>query len=716
MNKRTLILGLIFATTVSGTLYSQKLSPFTEAMLSKTAAAARVNGMAGQDESDLAGSEIRVFIRYNHPAALDSIRQCGGTVQVQYEGTVTASLPIDQLRRISSLNEIDFVEAGVPVNLLCERVKKEAQVDYIQSGTDLPKAYTGKGVVIGIVDLGLEYNHMAFRDASGEGLRIKRVWNQSSSTGKAPAKYGYGIELSSYDEIVAATCDSGNGFHATHVTNIATGSDPKTKNSGIAPDAEIVFVSFGTNSSDVANAIQYIFEYADEVDKPCVINMSLGSHMGPHDGTSSLDKLIDELTGPGRIIVGAVGNEGESKMHVHKKFTDSDNTVKTMLAYSSDKAKEATALEIWGDTGSNLKVKVGIADPLKGRIVAQSEFFSTETDTQDFASFHYDDCGAECVFFMYTVTNDFNRPNVYIEVNADEMAANRKPCIIIEGEDGHEVNMWNVGAESFTSANRTGWTDGDYDMSAGEIGGTAKRIISVGSFNTRKAVRPYWNPNNIYSFDYITLDEVSPFSSHGPTADGRLKPEVIVGGMIVVSAVSQYDATGGFAPDQSIDRTYDSQGKAYYYAIDAGTSMAAPAVTGSIALWLEAKPDLTPEEALDVIKASSTADKHTGTDIPNNSAGYGKLNAYKGIQYLINGGSSLDAPAVSADDAARVWTEGSVIHCVSPVSGNVGLYTASGTHVASWNAEPGMNAYSTATTPGVYIIHLPDGTSAKIRL
>ena len=47
-------------------------------------------------------------------------------------------------------------------------------------------------------------------------------------------------ELSSYDEIVAATCDSGNGFHATHVTNIATGSDPKTKNSGIAPDAEIV--------------------------------------------------------------------------------------------------------------------------------------------------------------------------------------------------------------------------------------------------------------------------------------------------------------------------------------------------------------------------------------------------------------------------------------------------------------------------------------------
>ena len=215
---------------------------------------------------------------------------------------------------------------------------------------------------------------MAFRDASGEGLRIKRVWNQSSSTGKAPAKYGYGVELSSYDEIVAATCDSGNGFHATHVTNIATGSDPKTKNSGIAPDAEIVFVSFGTNSSDVANAIQYIFEYADEVDKPCVINMSLGSHMGPHDGTSSLDKLIDELTGPGRIIVGAVGNEGESKMHVHKKFTDSDNTVKTMLAYSSDKAKEATALEIWGDTGSNLKVKVGIADPLKGRIVAQSEF------------------------------------------------------------------------------------------------------------------------------------------------------------------------------------------------------------------------------------------------------------------------------------------------------------------------------------------------------
>ena len=101
-----------------------------------------------------------------------------------------------------------------------------------------------------------------------------------------------------------------------------------------------------------------------------------------------------------------------------------------------------------------------------------------------------------------------NRPNVYIEVNADEMAANRKPCIIIEGEDGHEVNMWNVGAESFTSANRTGWTDGDYDMSAGEIGGTAKRIISVGSFNTRKAVRPYWNQTT------STLSTISPLTKY----------------------------------------------------------------------------------------------------------------------------------------------------------------------------------------------------------
>ena len=120
-----------------------------------------------------------------------------------------------------------------------------------------------------------------------------------------------------------------------------------------------------------------------------------------------------------------------------------------------------------------------------------------------------------------------NRPNVYIEVNADEMAANRKPCIIIEGEDGHEVNMWNVGAESFHIGQPHRMDRRDYDMSAGEISGTAKRIISVGSFNTRKAVRPYWNPNNIYSFDYITLDEVSPFSSHGPTADGRLNREVI---------------------------------------------------------------------------------------------------------------------------------------------------------------------------------------------
>lgn len=716
MNRKILIL-LTLAAAGSLGLRAQRLSPLTQSLIYNLESQA-TQPMSQHSPSlrsvGADASSVRVFVTYSDADVLTAIERLGGQVHTSFANTVTASLPVSALAELGSTPGVEFVEVGVAVNTLCEQGKKLSEVADVHSGKDLPAAFTGRGVVVGLVDIGMEYNHMAFRDESGQKLRLSRVWNQSAVTGRAPAKFGYGVEYTQEDEIIGASYDTASGYHATHVANIAAGSDPGTKNSGMAPGAELVFVNFATNATDVVNGIQYIFDYADEVGKPCVINLSLGAHMGPHDGTSVIDRFIDQAVGPGRIIVGAVGNEGEALMHIHKQFTEGDTEVKTMLSFTDSSAKAQSAADIWGDAGSDFTVTVGVADPLKGRIIAESKEFLPSQKGPDFALFRYDQCGAEVTFRVYGVQNDQNRPNIYMEIYCEEMSGNRKPFIRVNGQEGHEVHLWNVGAQSFTSAGRNGWTEGDAECSVGEIGGTANRIIAVGAYNSRRSVRPLGS-TSITVFDFFNTKEISSFSSHGPTADGRLKPDVVAPGMMVVSAVNQHDQVS-FSPSGCVDCTYDSKGRAYYYGIDAGTSMASPFVTGTVALWLEAFPELTPEQAKEALHASATVDKYCGDEVPNNVAGYGKLNSYKGIKYLVQQASlgQIDA-APATDGLCRVWAEGSEAKCASAISGTAAVYTTSGTLLRHWAITEGLNTLSLPAR-AIYIVALPDGSTAKLAL
>lgn len=138
--------------------------------------------------------------------------------------------------------------------------------------------YTGKGVVIGIVDNGFQYDHVDFLNADKSDTRIKRVWDQHG-TGNAPEGFGYGAEYKTTAEIRAAKYDLTSGFHATHVSGIASGSDKSTPYYGVAPDADLVFVSFKSTNAQIVDGIKYVFDYAKSVGKPAVVNISLGSHM-----------------------------------------------------------------------------------------------------------------------------------------------------------------------------------------------------------------------------------------------------------------------------------------------------------------------------------------------------------------------------------------------------------------------------------------------------
>ena len=311
------IIFALLAASAFGPLGAQTLSPDLQIMLHEQQTTKHLTSTETNEKQSM-----RLYVRYSNLEALNGLSALG--IQVLPEissGYATAVVPMDKLAEAAKIPGIEYIERGGEPKLRMRYARAKAQIDQMHKDAwnMVGKGYTGKGVVVGIIDTGLEFTHVNFRDADGN-LRIKRVWKQGGTGGAAPQKFGYGVEYNTADQIKAAVYDTPSQTHGTHVTGIAAGSERTTNLYGVAPDADIVFVSFGESNADIANAIRYIFDYADEVEKPCVINMSLGSHQGPHDGTSALDRVIDSMVGPGRIIVGACGNEGQNKLHINKKF------------------------------------------------------------------------------------------------------------------------------------------------------------------------------------------------------------------------------------------------------------------------------------------------------------------------------------------------------------------------------------------------------------
>ena len=144
-------------------------------------------------------------------------------------------------------------------------------------------------------------------------LRIVRVYMPCDSTGTHPVVGGEelpGSEYTTPGEIAALTTDDSTYYHGTHTTGTAAGSFMDNGLHGVATGAQIVACGMPDEELtdfNVANSIKYIFDYADKVGLPAVINMSIGSQDGAHDGTSPLCQLFKEASAPGRICVVSAG-------------------------------------------------------------------------------------------------------------------------------------------------------------------------------------------------------------------------------------------------------------------------------------------------------------------------------------------------------------------------------------------------------------------------
>ncbi len=717
-------LSLIVILLLSGGLVSaQKLAPNAQALLS----------WPQQEKSLLknasnAPETMKAFITVNNLNVTDSIVALGGKVSVITDELLTGELPLDALQVISELDGVVYIKAASPVRQLLDEARRVSGVDEAHNPDNSTGkgAFTGKGVIIGIIDSGFEYDHLDFYTTDGTTSRVKRVWNQNSTAGGSPTGYGYGTEYDTVEEMRAAQYDNYSDYHATHVTGIAAGGDKLSPFYGVAPDAELVFVSYRDANTDIMDAIKYIFDYADSVDKPCVINISIGSHYGPHDGTSELDRAIDQLTGPGRIIVGAAGNEAQYNLHASEVLTADDKQLKTMIGYENESTKRAI-LDVWGAIGKDIKAKAVVADPVKGTILKEGTELSCRNNAGDSHKLEVtsEDCGITgWIGIGVSIDPVNNRPNVFVQSDVSKMATNRRMGIVLTGEEGDEIHVWHSYYGDLLSGRISWeWTAGDNSYTVGEIGGTANRIIAVGSYTTKLSYIDVDGYTNAINPEFAgEINDISTFSSLGPTLDGRIKPDVCAPGAAIISAASRYYVQGreglGIAA-----QTTNSAGKSYQYYVNLGTSMAAPFVTGTVALWLQADPTLTPEDVKSIINRSAKRDEYTGTDLPNNWWGAGKLDSYAGLLIAVDPTSveelemAMSLLKVTANRDAK-----NLQFFFADDKGELGLnvkaYDTMGHLVDSYRVNANGQTVSTeGLAHGLYILHVEcDGVYRSVKV
>jgi subtilisin family serine protease len=519
---------------------------------------------------------------------------------------VTARIPLD---RVQILRQLPYVQSLKSSQILKPALK--STVEEIKARPDLlpPAAggQQGKGTIVSIIDYGCDFVHSNFRNPDGS-TRILALWDQNASPG-ASSHLGYGrvhtqteidAALRSVEPYISLGYDPGRASHGTHVMDIACGNGGGSRVPGVAPSADIIFVQI--SASDVAwegrdvvgsnfggsvqllEAIQFIFEQAG--DRPCAINISLGTNGGPHDGTNLVEQGIDAIVTakPNRAVVIAASNSYEDGIHASGKVTPGSFIDLVWQIGQFDFTHNE--MEIWYGKDDKFQVELIDRDDRsigKVDLGASAEIFSQTN---------------ELLFFVAHRQGDPNNGDntIGIFMNTQAMSSSLPPQLKIRLHgvtiNNGQFHAWierdDLGQSSFAPPHDNSHTLGS--ISCG------RQSIAVGSYDAHTSGQP-----------------LSYFSSAGPTRDGREKPEISAPGHNVWAANSSTRV--------GIARM-------------SGTSMTAPAVTGVVALMLaEARSlnkDLTIEQIRDIL--AKTARLNPPSMAWDDRYGVGRVDASVSVQ------------------------------------------------------------------------------------
>lgn len=522
---------------------------------------------------------ILVSLRCQRDANFEKLIDAGIVVN-QSEGEVrTATLPLPQLERLS---EEDSVKSITPSHFL------RSLSDVAFEKINLPRFYNqsrlrGRNVLIGIIDTGIDARHTAFAG------RILTIWDQtipaSPARGSSPIARGftYGTELEDQSSFAVSQDTVG---HGTHVAGIAAGFGLNF--SGVAPQAELIVVKTDLHRAHIIDGIYYIFKVADELDRPVVINLSLGEHRDAHDGSDDLSFLIDELSGPGKIVCCAAGNEGTENIHAQTIMSPNQTKrIRFFVQGSKEDSEHFVELMGWYSSEDQLEVAV-----------QSSSGFQTPYQTIDTEQTHEVTGGQILISIKRDTTDD---PDNIFYVRISPSPSLSKPLffgtwtLLLRSKNiqsSGEVNIWilHVG-RGFGQGFAATFLDDVHDQMKIGSPGTSARAITVASYTTKKI--SWTDDDGVERQIGFSPDCISDFSSPGPLRNGEKKPDVAAPGAMIVSSLSGSCMP---LPELKIDKDH---------WILYGSSQATPFITGIVALLLEQNRNLEPEQVKEILQNSS---------------------------------------------------------------------------------------------------------------
>lgn len=494
-----------------------------------------------------------LIVRYT--GSLDPIRQeLGITVIELLNGYGIIYIAQDLIPRLTEFPQIEYVEMPKGLFFAVANGRDASCITAMQEGTN---GLFGEGVLVAIVDSGIDYSHPDFRNEDGT-TRIIDLWDQTvTSTGDLTPPEGYSLGTlytrerinqalqartrAEQQQIVFSEDLSG---HGTHVAGIAAGNGRASNgaNRGVASRSELLVVKLGNAQPDsfprttqLMQGIDYVVRRAIELDRPVALNISFGNNYGSHANNSLLEQYIDDISGAWKtsICIGT-GNEGISSRHFEGRLENGGQPINVEMSISS---REPTInLQIWkhfyddfditihapGNTSSNQLTKTG----------GSQNFVLEQTQ----------------ILLYYGEPTPYNRlQEIYIE-----MIPARGNEFITEGIWQFEFTprrivtgdfyMWFPIAENVNPTTKFLRATLDATLT---IPATAQKVISVGAYDSN-------------------AESLAFFSGRGYTVNRQVKPDLVAPGVDILSC-----APGGG------------------YTSKTGTSMATPFVTGAAALLME---------------------------------------------------------------------------------------------------------------------------------
>ena len=558
----------------------------------------------------------------------------------------TVETDASRLPELASLTSVQKMWASTYRHPVNDRARQSAGIDNLSGQRVVSQ--TGKGVVVATIDSGIDFRHPDFTVPGSGGTRTRIKFLLDMTGG--PSSWDYTLpgktakigKLYTEADINAALAvakpaqssdivkERDKNGHGTHVAGTAAGnglgapSAPGTY-AGMAPEADLVIVkasrqddgtaSFGLN--DMVNGMSFIQTEAAALNEPFVINMSIGGQAGPHDGTDPDEIAIDQIVngGAGRVFCVAAGNEGADIANgggVH-----ATNTVPAggSITLHFNANKNPNFIDLYssprGTSGSG-RYSVAITEP------GGTQPITLNFDPNGFAQQNgqFSDSSVQ----IWDALDNKNTSDT-----SDDQAD-----VFLNFLSGAKTGTWTItltNGSGEPASSFDAWSDGDdvnfteFDNTTHLVSspGTSRGAITVGAYVARSASQVIGN------FAY--------FTSPGPTADNRQKPEISADGYYLYSSRSSDTTDPNFFTYGTGTNALTSGVSQSLYGGLAGTSMATPVVTGSVALLLQANPGLSASDIKTLIENNASHDSFDAAGW-NSRFGFGKLNIAAAINTI----------------------------------------------------------------------------------